>query len=120
MNTIYATIFLIFASDSYQKKVVMLYKENAIVKDKASFLSKRIGLIISICYLCIFTSNAEPLPVRVGQPNLVTIKLPPQDLGLKCNIDVNLPGQSIIQKEVTPPSFETQVEIIPQNPGPRW
>jgi hypothetical protein len=96
----------------------MLDKQVKNHKAKANVFFKRILLILGIFPLCILTSNAQPLPVRVGQPNLVTIKLPSQDLDLKCNINVSFPGNSVIQKEVTPPNFETQVEIIPQIPGP--
>ena len=63
-------------------------------------------------------AQAQPITALVGQVNAITVRIDAVNQVENCNVEINVPGQGTVEKEVSAPGFQTQVDVTPQQTGP--
>lgn len=66
-----------------------------------------------------FSATAEVLsrPLIVGVTAATTLRINVESNTPKCNVEISLPGNGNVEREVSPPRFEASVEFTPQQEG---
>jgi len=63
-------------------------------------------------------AQGQPVAAMVGQVNAITVRIDAANQVDTCNVEINVPGQGVVEKEVSAPAFTTQVDVTPQQTGP--